>query len=147
MSCSWQSSSHIYRPQRRWAKVMFLQASVILSTGGSTSVHAGMPSLDQAPPPQEQTPPRPRPRPRPREQTPRADPPEQTPPEQTPPDQTPQPPQSRHPLGSRHPPRADTPRGGRRQHMVNERPVRILLECILVDLCYTGWARLIRTSI
>ena len=41
-----------YRPQRSWAKVMFLQASVILSTrGGSVSVHAGMP------PPQEQTPP------------------------------------------------------------------------------------------
>ena len=41
------------------------------------------------------------------------------------------------PLGSR-PPRADTPRGAdtppgsRLQHTVNERPVRILLECILV---------------
>ena len=41
-----------YRPQRSWAKVMFLQASVILSTGGvSASVHAGIPH------PQEQTPP------------------------------------------------------------------------------------------
>ena len=49
----------------------------------------------------------------------------------------------RHPLGadtplvadttkSRHPPRADTPPGSRLRHTVNERPVRILLECILV---------------
>ena len=30
------------------------------------------------------------------------------------------------------PPRADTPPGSRLQHTVNERPVRILLECILV---------------
>ena len=80
---------------------MFLQASVILSTGGrvSASVHAGLP-----PPPQEQTPPW--------DQTslgvgnPGAD----TPPG---PDPTPLP-------------------GSRRQHTVNERPVRILLECILV---------------
>ena len=28
------STSPCYRPQRSWAKVMFLQASVILSTGG-----------------------------------------------------------------------------------------------------------------
>ena len=34
------STSH-YRPQRSWAKVMFLQASVILSTGG------GVPGLVQ----------------------------------------------------------------------------------------------------
>ena len=47
-----QIGLHCYRPQRSWAKVMFLQASVILSTGGdSASVHAGIP------PPQEQTPP------------------------------------------------------------------------------------------
>ena len=39
------SLNNIYRPQRSWAKVMFLQASVILSTGGgSASVHAGMPA-------------------------------------------------------------------------------------------------------
>ena len=44
-----------YRPQRSWAKVMFLQASVILSTGGGVaSVHAGMPA-----PPTRQTPPGP----------------------------------------------------------------------------------------
>ena len=41
-----------YRPQRSWAKVMFLQVCVILFTGGSASVHAGIP------PPPEQTPPR-----------------------------------------------------------------------------------------
>ena len=45
---------YVYRPQRSWAKVMFLQASVILSTGGgAASVHAGMP----APPPRDQRPP------------------------------------------------------------------------------------------
>ena len=34
-----------YRPQRSWAKVMFLQASVILLTGWvSASVHAGIPT-------------------------------------------------------------------------------------------------------
>ena len=29
-----RKQSHIYRPQRSWGKVMFLQESVILSTGG-----------------------------------------------------------------------------------------------------------------
>ena len=44
-----------YRPQRSWAKVMFLQASVILLTGGmSASVHAGIPHPQEGgtPPPQ-----------------------------------------------------------------------------------------------
>ena len=42
-----------YRPQQSWGKVMFLQASVILLTGGggSASVHAGIP-----PPPGADTP-------------------------------------------------------------------------------------------
>ena len=31
-----------------------------------------------------------------------------------------------------HPPLADPPQGSRLQHMVNEQPVHILLECILV---------------
>ena len=53
------------------------------------------------------------------EQTPPTPTPEQTPLEHTPPDQAP--PQSRHP-----------PPPSRLQHTVNERPVRILLECILV---------------
>ena len=73
-------------------------------------------------PPQEQTPPRSRPpgsRHPSREQTPLG---------------------SRHPLRSRPPreqtappPRADTP-GSRLRHTVNERPVRILLECILAQI-------------
>ena len=60
--------THCYRPQRSWGKVMFLQASVVLLTGGvSASVHAGIPSpqgaapLSRHPPgadnPQEQDPP------------------------------------------------------------------------------------------
>ena len=102
---------------------MFLQASVILSTGGggvSALVHAGIPppgadhpSLGSRHPPWSRHPP------------------EQTPPEQTTPG-------SRHtPPGSRHPPmEADTPPGSRLQHnTVNERPVRILLECILDPSC------------
>ena len=99
-----------YRPQRSWAKAMFLQTSVILSTGGgrvSASVHAGMPD----PPLGAGTPPPPGSRP----------------------------PQIRHTPPTRHPPGPGTPPphppGSRRQHTVNERPVRILLECILVQLC------------
>ena len=50
--------THFYRPQRSWAKVMFLQASVILSTGGgvSASVHAGIHTPLGADTPHEQTP-------------------------------------------------------------------------------------------
>ena len=70
-----------YRPQRSWGKVMFLQASLILLTGGwrSASVHAGIAPpgnrhpLEQTPTPQEQTPPRtdtPQSRHPPQEQTP-----------------------------------------------------------------------------
>ena len=44
------------------------------------------------------------------------------------------PPWSRHPP-SRHPP-GPAPLGSRLQHTVNERPVRILLECILVLLLF-----------
>ena len=75
-----------YRLQRRWAKVMFLQASVILSTGGVCL-------------PQEQTPPGSR------------HPPEQAPLEQTPPGSR-HPPGADTP-GNRHPPGADTPPGSR----------------------------------
>ena len=72
-------------------------------------------------------------------------PPEQThssPGADTPPEQTP--PRSRHPWkqthppgAGRHPPGADTPQsrhppGSILRHTVNQRPVRILLECILV---------------
>ena len=45
------------------------------------------------------------------------------------------PPQSRHPPWSRHPP----PPGSKLRHMVNERPVRILLECILVAWKSLNW--------
>ena len=90
------------------AKVMFLHVSVILFTGGLS----GGPPLDQAntttTTPQQGEPPGPgRPTPRP----------------------------GRPPLpGPGRPPSQtwQTPPGRRLQHTVNERPVRILLECILV---------------
>ena len=119
-----------YQPQRSWAKVMFLQVSVILSTGGgeSASVHAGIPP----PPPWEQTP---------WEQTPPqgADTPpsprSRHPPDQTPPRSRPPWTRSRHPPPGAEPPRSRHPLGRSwLWHTVNERPVRILLECILVDL-------------
>ena len=69
-----------YRPQRSWAKVMFLQASVILLTGGGGSLPQCM-------------------------------------------------------LG--YTPRSRPPPGSRLRHTVNERPVRILLECILVTKVYS----------
>ena len=127
--------------------------------GVFTSVHAGIPHPpEQTPPradtplgadiplggdtPREQTPPRSRHPHRvdtPWEQTPpqRADiPPEQTPQEQTPPwEQTPPrvdtPQEQTPPSRSRHPEQPPPPRS-RLWHTVNERPVRILLECILV---------------
>ena len=37
-----RAPSYYYRPQRSWAKVMFLQASVILSTGGGWFAPGGM---------------------------------------------------------------------------------------------------------
>ena len=54
-------------------------------------------------------------------------------------------PQSRHtPLGAdtpwSRPPWKHTPPGSRLQHIVNEWPVRILLECILVCYCFLCWA-------
>ena len=72
-------------------------------------------------------------------------PPRETPREQTPPPgaDTPQertPPRSRHPPGAdtpqKHPPWEATPPGSRLRHTVNERPVRILLECILVPVLF-----------
>ena len=40
---TWWNFHYFYRPQRSWAKVMFLQGSVILLTGGvSASVQAGI---------------------------------------------------------------------------------------------------------
>ena len=83
-----------YRPQRSWAKVMFLQASVILLTGGGVCLSACWDT------------------PSPRADTPGADthhpwskhhPGADTPWEQTPPGAD-TPPGSRHPTGSRDPP-------------------------------------------
>ena len=96
-----------YRPQRSWAKVMFLQASVILLTAGvSASVHAGIPPPSRHPPgttqPLEQTPPGP--------DTPQS---RHHPPEQTPPGTRHTPPQSTPP--SEHtPPGKQTPAYGQR---------------------------------
>ena len=128
---------------------MFLQASVILSTGGFClsacwdTTTPGPDPPDQTPcsrhPPRRnqttpgtQTPPRSRPL---WAQTPQSRPPgtrpsgSRHPPGPDPPDQT--------PPGSRHPPGpdtlgADTPRKSRLRDTVEERPVRILLQCILV---------------
>ena len=97
-----------YRPQRSWAKVIFSQACV------KNSVHRGgggcLPQCILGYTPRTRHPPW---------------------------AQTPLPPQSRHPLQPAEqtlPPGADTPPppGSRLQHTVNERPVRILLECILI---------------
>ena len=43
-------AANYYRPQRSWAKAMFLQASVIMLTKGSASVHAGIPPPGRRPP-------------------------------------------------------------------------------------------------
>ena len=121
--CTWQlitigvlQTGNFYRPQRSWAKVMFLQACVCpWGEGCLPQCMLGYPSpLDQTP---------------------------QT--RHHPPGPDTIPPRSRHPPRTRHhpqeqtPPRPGTPpgadpSGSRLQHMVNERPVRILLECILV---------------
>ena len=129
------SISNCYRPQRSWAKVIFSQACV------KKSVHTGGEGVclsacwDTLPPDQAEPPPGPG-RPSPGTDTtlppgpgrpPRADPPR--PGRPTPP-------------GSRHPPdQADPPPGSRLQHTVYERPVRILLECILVFLVFATRAK------
>ena len=93
------------------AKVMFLHMSVILYTGGVSREppgdHADTPRPDRPPPGPRRTPPwRPRKPPR---------------------DQGEPPPEQGDPPGPRR-----SPPGRGLQHTVNERPVRILLECILV---------------
>ena len=112
------------------AEVIFLHLFVILFTGGGGCLPRCM--LGYHTPPEQTCP---------REQTP----PSRHPLEQTcPREQTP--PRSRHsqadtpgtdtPPGSRHPPEQKLPPPrSRLRHTVNERPVRILLECILVFLC------------
>ena len=118
-SMSTSDCVHFYQPQRSSGEgYVFTRVRDSVNRRGSASVHAGIPPH---PPPRRQAPAQ--------KQTPlEAD----TPPGK----QTPS--GSRHPPGSRHHPwEADTtpPPGSRFQHTVNERPVRILLECILVNVC------------
>ena len=108
------------------AKVMFLQVSVILLTGGSP---AGRAPPRQGDPPGRETPWQGDP-PYPRQG--------ETPPTTETPQQGEPPPSNENPPGRENPPPAGRtpPRQGEPppRHTVNERPVRILLECILV-LC------------
>ena len=111
----YQNFKTFYRPQRSWGKVIFLQASVILSTGGgSASVHAGIPPPVSGHPPRSRHPPEPDNPPGADRHPHRADTPEVgTPLEQTPP-------RSR-----------QTPLQSMLGDTVNARAVRILLECKL----------------
>ena len=121
LGCYFNQESTIFTiPQRSWGKVIFLHVSVILFTGVG-----GLPQCILGYHPLEQTPP-----------SPRAD----TSPEQT-------------PAGRRHPPRTDPPQEQkppsplsrlhpREQCMLgdtgNKRAASILLECVLVHLCFRG---------
>ena len=114
---------------------MFLHVSVILFTGGSLE---NPPGPGRHPPGTRQTPPWQGEPPQTRENPPG---PRRIPPARTPPGPGRHPPQTReNPPGPRRTPRPGrtppgprrTPPGRRLQHTVNERPVRILLECILV---------------
>ena len=106
------------------AKVIFLHLFVILFTGGGRP-----PPGIRHHPRARQTPPRSDTTPRARQTPPWA---RQTPP---PPDQADPPPGSdTHPPDQADPP---PPQGSRLQHAVYERPVRILLECILVNIAVT----------
>ena len=110
---------HFYRPQRSCGQGNVF-TGVCLSTGGrvSASVHAGMPDPPRWRPPWMENPP------------PDGEP--HPPGWRAPPDGEPpwdgEPP----PHGWRTPPMENPPPGSRLQHTVYERPVRILLECILV---------------
>ena len=104
---------NIYWPQRSWAKVIFSEACVKNSVhrgGGGCLPRCmlGYTPLDQAETPLD--------------------------PGRHPPVTRQTPPGSRHtPPGTRQtPPQEQTPPGSRLQHTVYERPVRIILECILV---------------
>ena len=111
----WERSHHYYRLQRSCGQGnIFTPVCLSVHRGGvCASVLAGIPPPPEADTPQSRQPPR-------------ADtPPEQTPPpldglDTSPGKQTTPPPADHPPPGSRH------------RHTVNERPVRILLECILV---------------
>ena len=111
-----------YRPQRSCGQgnIFTPVCHSVHRGGGSASVHAGIP-----PPPRDQTPPR-------ADTSPRADPPGPDPPGADPPGADTPPSGPDTPLRTRHLP---PPPGSRLQHTVYERPVRILLECILVQFC------------
>ena len=139
------------------AKVIFLHLSVILFTGGGCLPHppwgADTPRSRHTPPPRADNPlPPSRHPPGADAPSPGADTPQSRPPRSRPPWEQMPPPRSRCPPGadtpprSRHPPRADipqeqTPPQSRLRYTVNERPVRILLECILVFFCTSFFVR------
>ena len=101
----WDKQPLHYRRQRSCGQgYVFTRVCHSVNRRVSASVHAGIPH--------------------PRVDSPRAD----SPPEQTPPSR------ADTLLGAdTPPPGVDTPPGSRLRHTVNERPVRILLECILLD--------------
>ena len=125
-----------YRPKRSFGQGNIFTLSVILFTGGEGSGKVWKGELPHPPrawrtPPPWRTPPGP-------------DPPDQTPPlawraplDQTPPQHGDPLPPNQTPPRHGEPPRPDTPGmetppGSRLRHTVYDRPVRILLECILV---------------
>ena len=132
---------HLYWPQRSWAKVIFSQACVKNSVhGGGFCLSACWDATPPSSPPGANTPPGsrpPGPDPPPWEQTPLSRPPQADPPRSRPP--RPDPRDQKRPPHTRPPPPPDPPHPrdqtlprSRHQHTVNERPVHILLECILV---------------
>ena len=153
-------SSGYYRPQQSWAKVIFSQASVCPQGGclpqcmlGYTPPRPGRHSptpRNRQTPRTRHTPPGPGRPPRPG--TPPGSRPPQT--RQTPPRSRLQPggvclsacwdippwtrqtPPHPHPRNRQTPRTRQTPPGSRLQHTVNERPVSILLECILVIIIH-----------
>ena len=113
-----------YRPQRSWAKVIFLQACVCPQGGRGVCLSACWDTPRTRYPPGGRSP---------RPGTPLA--PDPPPRADTPPGT--RPPRSRHSPLDQAPPRPrPPPLGSRLQHKVNERPVRILLECILIEEIY-----------
>ena len=97
-----KNEPYYYRPQRSWGKVMFLQASVILLTGGVPHI----PPRSRYTPPGSRHPPWSRHPPQTRHPSGSRHPPKQT---HTPGSRHP-PHREQTPPGTRHPPRPDTPR-------------------------------------
>ena len=128
-------TNYYYRPQRSCGQgYVFTRVCDSVHRGRGSPGTTPPPGTRQTPPQDQADPPRPGRHPRTRQTLPdQADtPPDQAdhPPDQadSPPDQTDPPPRTR----QTPPPPPPTPPGRRLQHTVNERPVRILLECILV---------------